>query len=76
MDPKVMVAVFAGTQTGSAGIDLQPFIDALHIAFGAGVVASVVGAIISALRGEHRSWEDRHAGAESLIQDVESGAEI
>jgi MFS family permease len=76
MDPKVMVAVFAGTQTGSAGIDLQPFIDALHIAFGAGVVASVVGAIISALRGEHRSWEDRQAGAESLIQDVESGAEI
>jgi hypothetical protein len=35
-----------------------------------------VGAIISALRGEHRSWEDRQAGAESLNQDVESGAEI
>ena len=74
MDPKVMVAVFAGTQTGSSGIDLQPFIDALHIAFGAGVIASVVGAVISALRGEHRSWEET-AAAEAFVRNAGSGLE-
>ena len=36
MDPKVLVAVFSGTQTGTAGIDLGPFINALHIAFAGG----------------------------------------
>ena len=36
MDPQVMVAVFSGTQSGSTGINLQPFISALHLAFGAG----------------------------------------
>ena len=74
MDPDVMVAVFAGTQTGSAGIDLQPFIDALHIAFGAGVLASLVGAVVSALRGEHRSWEGTGV-AERLVTDAEGGLE-
>jgi hypothetical protein len=53
-----MVAVFSGTQTGTTGIDLQPFITALHIAFGAGVIASLIGAGISLLRGGHRSWEE------------------
>jgi MFS family permease len=72
MDPTVMVAVFAGTQTGSQGIDLQPFITALHIAFGAGVVASVIGAVVSALRGEHRSWEEV-AAESAFISDAESG---
>ena len=43
MDPKVLLAIFSGTQVGSQGIDLAPFINALHLAFGAGVVASVVG---------------------------------
>ncbi len=56
MDPQVMVAVFSGTQVGAGGIDLNPFINALHVAFGAGVVASAVGAAISMMRGEHRSW--------------------
>jgi len=56
MNPQVMVAVFSGTQSGASGIDLQPFIGALHVAFGAGVVASVIGAGISLMRGEHRSW--------------------
>ena len=74
MDPDVMVAVFAGMQRGSSGIDLQPFIGALHIAFGAGVVASAVGAVISALRGEHRSW-DGTAATERLITDSEAGLE-
>ena len=46
-----------GTQPGSAGISTAPFIGALHVAFAAGIVASLVGAIISAMRGEHRSWE-------------------
>lgn len=53
MDPQVMLAVFAGTQTGSAGIDLSPFIGALHVAFWVGVVASALGAIASFMRGPH-----------------------
>jgi hypothetical protein len=54
MDPEVMLAVFSGTQVGSQGIDLAPFINALHLAFLAGVIASAVGAIVSWLRGPHR----------------------
>jgi hypothetical protein len=81
MDPKVLVAVFSGTQTGTAGIDLGPFINALHIAFGAGVVASVIGAGVSLMRGGHRSWQDdkdeaHDAAKDGLIADAESGASI
>ena len=81
MDPKVLVAVFSGTQTGASGIDLGPFINALHVAFAAGVVASVIGAGISLMRGGHRSWTEEaetgeEAAAESLIGDAESGASI
>jgi EmrB/QacA subfamily drug resistance transporter len=83
MDPKVLVAVFSGTQTGTAGIDMGPFMDALHIAFAAGVVASLIGAAISMLRGGHRSWEEEPSleardelAAESLIGDAEAGASI
>ena len=75
MDPKVMVAVFTGTQSGSRGIDLGPFISALHIAFAAGVVASALGAVISLMRGGHRSW-DPEGGSEALIRDAESGGAI
>ena len=81
MDPRVLVAVFSGTQTGASGIDLGPFINALHVAFAAGVVASVIGAGLSLLRGGHRSWTEEaetgeEAAAESLIVDAESGASI
>ncbi len=58
MDPRVMLQIFSGTQTGSAGIDLSPFMSALHLAFGAGVGASALGALISLMRGEHVSWEE------------------
>jgi MFS family permease len=54
MDPQVMLAVFSGTQVGSQGIDLAPFINALHLAFFAGVIASAAGAVVSWLRGPHR----------------------
>ncbi len=57
MDPKVLVAVFSGTQIGGNGISLAPFINALHMAFLAGVVASALGAVASLMRGEHRSYE-------------------
>lgn len=57
MDPRVLLEVFSGTQTGSQGIDLRPFINALHLAFGFGVVISVIGALVSLMRGGHRSWE-------------------
>jgi len=81
MDPRVLVAVFSGTQTGASGIDLGPFINALHIAFAAGVIASLIGAGISLMRGGHRSWQeeptDAHeAAADGLIADIEAGASI
>jgi MFS family permease len=57
MDPKVLVAIFSGTQIGGQGISLVPFMNALHLAFGAGVVASALGAVASLMRGEHRSFE-------------------
>jgi EmrB/QacA subfamily drug resistance transporter len=57
MDPKVLVAVFSGTQIGGGGISLAPFINALHLAFLVGVVASLLGAVASLMRGEHRSYE-------------------
>ena len=57
MDPKVLVSIFSGTQIGGKGISLVPFMNALHLAFLAGVVASVLGAIASLMRGEHRSYE-------------------
>lgn len=51
MDPKVMLAIFSGTQSGTTGVDLRPFMDALHLAFGMGVVVSLVAAGVSLLRG-------------------------
>ena len=33
MDPKVLLSIFSGTQIGSGSIDMDPFIQALHIAF-------------------------------------------
>jgi MFS family permease len=58
MNPTVLVAIFSGAQVGGQGIDLQPFIGALHVAFGAGVVASLAGAVVSMMRGGHRSWTE------------------
>jgi len=57
MDPKVLVAIFSGTQIGGHGISLAPFMNALHLAFLAVVVASALGAVASLMRGEHRSYE-------------------
>jgi EmrB/QacA subfamily drug resistance transporter len=62
MDPKVLVAIFSGTQIGGGGISLAPFINALHLAFLVGVVASLLGAVASLMRGEHRSYEGETAG--------------
>ncbi|MFN8520328.1 MAG: MFS transporter [Chloroflexota bacterium] len=80
MDPDVMVSIFAGTQVGSQGIDLDPFIQALHIAFGAGVIASFVGAAVSWGRGAEPGEPSRapamEVGAESVVEDVEAGAAI
>src|SRR4051794_1853383 len=61
MSPQVMVSVFSGTQSGSSGINLDPFIAALRLAFAAGVIVSIIGAFISLMRGGHRSWEDTTA---------------
>ena len=43
MDPQVLLSIFSGTQVGAGDIDLQPFIDALHVAFAVGAVASLLG---------------------------------
>jgi MFS family permease len=58
VDPSVLLAIFSGTKVGSSGLDMTPFISALHLAFAVGVVASVLGAIVSASRGRHREFED------------------
>ena len=59
---------------------MEPFIDALHVAFGAGVVASLIGAGISMMRGGNRSWEEtpvtEELVSEGLITDAEAGASI
>jgi EmrB/QacA subfamily drug resistance transporter len=65
MDPKVMVAIFSGDQIGGQGISLAPFMNALHLAFLAGVVASALGAVVSLMRGEHRSYEEVQPAFES-----------
>jgi EmrB/QacA subfamily drug resistance transporter len=57
MDPKVLVSIFSGTQIGGQGISMVPFMNALHLAFFAGVVASALGAVASLMRGEHHSYE-------------------
>jgi len=58
VDPSVLLAIFSGTKLGASGIDMAPFISALHLAFAVGFVASVLGAIVSASRGRHREFED------------------
>ena len=68
MDPKVLVAIFSGTQIGGQGISLAPFMNALHLAFGAGVVASALGALASLMRGEHRSFEAADPGQRSALE--------
>jgi hypothetical protein len=57
MDPNVLLKIFSGTTSGSGDIALGPFVNALHLAFWAGVGASAVGAVVSLMRGEHQSWE-------------------
>ena len=52
-----MLRIFAGTQSGASGVSLEPFIRAIHVAFAAGVVANILGATVSMMRREHRSWE-------------------
>ena len=85
MDPTILAAVFSGTQVGGRGIDMGPFINALHVAFGAGVAVSLVGALISMARGGHRSWEEAddegrvgpgELASEVVIEDSEAGASI
>jgi EmrB/QacA subfamily drug resistance transporter len=57
VNPETLLAVFSGTQTGSQGIDLGPFIGALQLAFAVGFVVSVIGAVVSAMRGGHQEQE-------------------
>jgi hypothetical protein len=63
VDPSVLLAIFSGTKVGTAGLDMAPFISALHIAFGVGVVASLLGAVVSASRGGQREFEDEAPAA-------------
>jgi hypothetical protein len=52
-----MLRIFAGTQSGASGVSLEPFIRGIHVTFAAGVVASILGAAVSMMRGERHSWE-------------------
>jgi EmrB/QacA subfamily drug resistance transporter len=58
VDPTVLLSIFSGSQVGAADLDMAPFISALHIAFGVGVVASLLGAAVSASRGPHEAFAD------------------
>ena len=61
VDPTVLLSIFSGTELGAGTIDMAPFIQALHIAFGIGVVASLLGAVVSASRGGQQQTEDESA---------------
>jgi MFS family permease len=58
VDPQTLLAVFSGTQTNASGIDLGPFISALQLAFAVGVVFSLIGAVVSAMRGGNVSADE------------------
>ena len=51
MDPTVLLSIFSGSQIGSAASTSSRSSTALHLAFCAGVVASLLGAVVSATRG-------------------------
>jgi EmrB/QacA subfamily drug resistance transporter len=59
MNPDVLLQIFSGTTSGSGDIALGPFVNALHLAFWAGVAASALGAVVSFMRGAHEPAEAR-----------------
>jgi hypothetical protein len=59
MNPDVLLQIFSGTTSGSGDIALGPFVNALHLAFWAGVGASALGAVVSFMRGAHEPAEAR-----------------
>ncbi len=63
VDPQTLLAVFSGTQTNASGIDLEPFISALRLAFAVGVVFSLIGAVVSAMRGGNTTAEELEQAA-------------
>jgi EmrB/QacA subfamily drug resistance transporter len=63
MNPDVLLQIFSGTTSGSGDIALGPFVNALHLAFWAGVGASVLGAVVSFMRGAHEPAEARRPAA-------------
>jgi hypothetical protein len=67
MNPRVLIAVATGAQTGSAGISMAPSSVRCPWRSPRGSSPSPVGAIISAMRGEHRSWE--MAESASLVRE-------
>ena len=50
MDPHVMLRIFPGTQSGASGV--SPKLDV--------AVPDELGAAVSMMRGEHRSWEQSY----------------
>jgi EmrB/QacA subfamily drug resistance transporter len=63
MNPDVLLQIFSGTTSGSSDIALGPFVNALHLAFWAGVAASALGAVVSFMRGEHQPAKARRPAA-------------
>jgi MFS family permease len=54
MDPDALLQIFSGSTSGPSGISMVPFVSALHLAFWAGVGASLLGAAVSYARGSHQ----------------------
>ncbi len=66
VDPQVLLAIFSGTTVGTGSFDMAPFISALHIAFAVGVIASLLGALVSAFRGPHRAHDEEAVAREPV----------
>jgi hypothetical protein len=49
--------IFPGTQSGVSGVRLEPLILAIHVACAASVGASILGAAVATMGGQHRSAE-------------------
>jgi EmrB/QacA subfamily drug resistance transporter len=55
--PKAMQALFVGTQVGSQGIAIDNFIGGLRLAFGISFAFSIIGAVLSYMRGPQPKWD-------------------
>ena len=67
--PEAFAGLFVGTQVGSKGIAIEEFISGLRIIFTVSFVISLLGAVISFLRGKQPDWKHDvyHQNAKSEV---------